>query len=43
MSPSTILTDALDAILAGKPVPKPETEALGCFITRLSRAKNDHA
>ena len=28
------LTDALDAILAGRPVPKPETEALGCFITR---------
>jgi hypothetical protein len=28
------LTDALDAILAGKPVPKPATEALGCFITR---------
>lgn len=28
------LTDALDALLAGKPVPKPETEALGCFITR---------
>jgi len=28
------LTDALDAILAGKPVPRPETEALGCFITR---------
>ena len=28
------LVDALDAILAGKPVPKPETEALGCFITR---------
>ena len=28
------LTDALDAILAGKPVLKPETEALGCFITR---------
>jgi hypothetical protein len=28
------LTDALDAIVAGKPVPKPETEALGCFITR---------
>ena len=27
------LIDALDAILAGKPVPKPETEALGCFIT----------
>jgi hypothetical protein len=31
------LTDALDAILAGKPVPKPETEALGCFITRPKR------
>ena len=30
------LIDALDAILAGKPVPKPETEALGCFITRPS-------
>ena len=30
------LTDALDAILAGKPVPRPETEALGCFITRPS-------
>ena len=28
------LTDALDAILAGKPVRKPDTEALGCFITR---------
>ena len=28
------LVDALDAVLAGKPVPKPHTEALGCFITR---------
>lgn len=28
------LTDALDAILAGKPVPRVETEAVGCFITR---------
>src|SRR5262245_8643225 len=27
------LVDALDAIVAGKPVPKPETQALGCFIT----------
>ena len=26
------LVDALDAILAGRPVPKPETQALGCFI-----------
>ena len=38
------LMDALDAILAGKPVPKPETEALGCFITRPHAARgNDHA
>lgn len=28
------LTDALDAIVAGKPVTKPETDAVGCFITR---------
>ena len=28
------LTDALDAILAGNPGRKPETQALGCFITR---------
>src|SRR5262245_32576158 len=27
------LIDALDAILAGKPVPKPETEAIDCIIT----------
>jgi hypothetical protein len=33
------LTDALDAILAGKPVPKPETEALGCFITRPPKGR----
>jgi hypothetical protein len=26
------LRDALDAIVAGRPVPKPETQALGCFI-----------
>jgi hypothetical protein len=26
------LRDALDAVLAGKPVTKPETNALGCFI-----------
>ena len=34
------LTDALDAIVAGKPVPKPETEALGCFITRPEPRKH---
>ena len=28
------LVDALDAVLAGRPVPKPETDALGCFIAR---------
>lgn len=28
------LRDALDAILAGKPVPHPRTKALGCAITR---------
>ena len=37
------LRDALDAVLAGRPVPHPETEALGCFITdpALLR-KHDH-
>jgi AhpC/TSA family len=37
------LRDALDAVLAGKPVLHPETEALGCFITdpALLR-KHDH-
>lgn len=28
------LIDALDSVLAGKPVAHPQTEALGCFITR---------
>ena len=28
------LVDALDAVLAGKPVPTPETQAVGCFIAR---------
>ena len=37
------LTDALDAILAGKPVPKPETEALGCFITRPQPQKGSQS
>jgi len=27
------LRDALDAVLAARPVPHPETEAIGCFIT----------
>jgi hypothetical protein len=26
------LRDALDAVLAGRPVPRPETQAVGCFI-----------
>jgi hypothetical protein len=29
------LRDALDAILAGRPVPQPKTEAVGCFIPPL--------
>ena len=28
------LRDALDAVLAGKPIPHPRTKALGCAITR---------
>ena len=37
------LREALDAVLAGGKVPRPETEALGCFITdpALLR-KHDH-
>jgi hypothetical protein len=37
------LRDALDAVLEGRTVPRPETEALGCFITdpALLR-KHDH-
>ena len=31
------LRDALDAVLAGKPVPHPRTKALGCAITRKAR------
>ncbi|HLK57013.1 MAG TPA: redoxin domain-containing protein [Chthonomonadaceae bacterium] len=30
------LTDALDALLAGNPVPHPQTEAFGCAIRRTS-------
>jgi alkyl hydroperoxide reductase subunit AhpC len=29
------LRDALDAVVAGKPVAKPETKAVGCFIPEL--------
>lgn len=31
------LRDALNASLAGKPVPHPRTKALGCYISDLSR------
>ncbi len=31
------LRDALDATLAGKPAPHPETKALGCYISDLKR------
>jgi hypothetical protein len=30
------LRDALDAILTGRPVPQPKTEAVGCFIPQLA-------
>ena len=29
------LRDALDALLAGKPVPKPRGKCIGCFIPKL--------
>ena len=31
------LRDALDAVIAGKPVPTPRTKALGCYISDLAR------
>ena len=34
------LRDALDAVLAGGKVPRPETEALGCFITDPASIRN---
>ena len=33
------LTDALDAVVAGKPVAHAETEAVGCFIARPAPAR----
>jgi hypothetical protein len=30
------LRDALDAVFSGQPVPKPETQAVGCYIPELS-------
>lgn len=30
------LRDALDAVLSGKPVPKPETDPVGCYIPPMS-------
>jgi len=30
------LRDALDAVLADRPVPRPVTQAVGCFIPPLS-------
>lgn len=35
------LAEALDAVLAGKPMPKAETEVQGCLITRAAPAKAD--
>jgi hypothetical protein len=31
------MRDALDAVLAGKPVVKPVTEPIGCFIVPASQ------
>ena len=36
------LRDALDALLAGRRVPKPETEALGCFIVDPASLRPHH-
>jgi hypothetical protein len=36
------LRDALDAVLAGRPVTKPETEALGCFIVDPASLRTSH-
>ena len=35
----TYLTDAIDALLAGKPISVPQTEAVGCHIGRVTRAE----
>jgi hypothetical protein len=34
------LRDALDAVFSGRPVPKPETQAVGCYIPDLSAYKH---
>ena len=34
------LRDALDATLAGRPAPHPETKALGCYISDLPSARS---
>ena len=36
------LRDALEALLAGRPVAKPETEALGCFIVDPASLRPHH-
>jgi hypothetical protein len=36
------LRDALDALLAGRPIVKPETEALGCFIVDPASLRSHH-
>ena len=36
------LRDALDALLAGRPIAKPETEALGCFIVDPASLRPHH-
>jgi peroxiredoxin len=35
------LAEAIDEVLAGKPVSKPKTEVVGCFIARVKEAKRE--
>jgi len=37
------LPDAIDALLAGKPIAKPETEAPGCIIARVTKPRMNDA
>jgi hypothetical protein len=37
------LAEAIDEVLAGKPVSKPKTEVAGCFIARVKEARHEGA
>jgi hypothetical protein len=36
------LRDALDAVLAGRPVPRPRTDAVGCHIVDPKSIQREH-